>query len=95
MTDDRFRIGMLILGVGVNHTLLHQVTKTAFDKVILVAVQQVCSQTINRDLQHEPDIRFGLRICINGEQLCSQEQRQERELFITVHNNPRFLETII
>jgi len=53
-------VGVLVMGVGIYRAILQQVIETAFTKTLLVAIQQVRSQTINCDLQNQPDVLVGL-----------------------------------
>jgi hypothetical protein len=54
MPDDRFGIGMLVMGVGVINPLIHQVTESAISQHMGIAFWQIATQGIDRYLQHQP-----------------------------------------
>jgi len=50
MADNGLGIGMLVMGVGEIGALLHKQSESALAKPILIAVDQICPQSVDGDL---------------------------------------------
>ena len=59
MTHDRFGVRVLIVGIGVAHTFVHQVAESAVTEQIAVATGQIAAQRVHRDLQHQTGFPLG------------------------------------
>jgi hypothetical protein len=49
-------IGMAIVGIGIYHTIVHQVSESGLCKTLAQALREVTSQLVHCDLQDELDI---------------------------------------
>jgi hypothetical protein len=56
VSDDSLRVGVQVMGVGIDNPLVAKVIEAIFDKVFLVAIEQVGAQTVHRDLQYQARI---------------------------------------
>jgi hypothetical protein len=61
VADDGLGVGVLVVGVGVVDTLVHQVAEAAVAEQVCIAVGQIAAQGVDGDLQHKP--RWFLRAC--------------------------------
>lgn len=61
MTDDGFGVGMLIVSIGKNSTISQQIAKSAVVEMVQAASRQICSQSIDGDLQDEAN----LTVCVS------------------------------
>ena len=51
MADDGFGIGVQIVSVTVDHTIVAKVNETIFAEIFCIEVQQVSAQSVHGDLQ--------------------------------------------
>ena len=61
VANDRFRVGVPVVGVGEIDAVVEQIPEPAFTEMISVAEDQVTAQLVHRDLKHEPRF-FGLAL---------------------------------
>ena len=53
MPNDRFRIGVTMVGIEIDRTFFHEIAKTAFAHPVTNTPRQVTPKLVNRDLQNE------------------------------------------
>ena len=54
VADDGLGVGVLVVGVGVVHALVHEIAEPAVTVQVGVAPGQIAAQRVDRDLQHQP-----------------------------------------
>ena len=64
VADNGLGIGVSIMGVGIDCSVVQQIAKPTFTKSITVTAKQIAAQAIDGDLQDEFDLRSLLRIGI-------------------------------
>ena len=64
MADNGLGIGVSIMGVGIDCSVVQQIAKPTYTKSITVTAKQIAAQAIDGDLQDEFDLRSLLRVGI-------------------------------